>query len=96
MDTGFYEKPLKEMTKSEKETRLHFHDLRGTAVTLLAEAGASVAQIAAITGHSLDSASRILERYMSMTPALATAAMTLFENAEGTRFANRLQTKTAR
>lgn len=31
---------------------LHFHDLHGTAVTLLAEAGCSVPEIAAITGHS--------------------------------------------
>lgn len=92
---GFYSKPMKEMTKAEKGTCLHLHDLRGTAVTLLAEAGASVPQIAAITGHTLDSASRILARYMSMTPALAKAAMVLFENAEGTQFANRLQTKTA-
>jgi integrase len=32
---------------------LHFHDLRGTAVTKLALAGCTVPQIAAITGHSL-------------------------------------------
>lgn len=32
---------------------LHFHDLRGTAVTMPAEAGATIPQIASITGHSL-------------------------------------------
>ncbi|MDB5620170.1 tyrosine-type recombinase/integrase [Tardiphaga sp.] len=32
---------------------LHFHDLRGTAVTRLALAGCTVPQIAAIAGHSL-------------------------------------------
>ena len=31
---------------------LHWHDLRGTLVSLLAEAGCSEIQIAAITGHS--------------------------------------------
>jgi hypothetical protein len=32
---------------------LHFHDVRGTTVTLLSEAGCTVQQIATITGHSL-------------------------------------------
>ena len=34
---------------------LHFHDTRGTAITMLAEAGASVPEIAAITEHQFDS-----------------------------------------
>lgn len=54
---------------------LHFNDLRGTAVTMLAEAGCTVPEIAAITGHSLTSATRILEVYLSKTKALATAAI---------------------
>ena len=54
---------------------LHFHDLRGTAVTMLAEAGCTVPEICAITGHSLASATRILEAYLSKTKALATAAI---------------------
>ena len=32
---------------------LHWHDLRGTLVSLLAEAGCSEIQIAAITGHAV-------------------------------------------
>ena len=32
---------------------LHWHDLRGTLVTMLGEAGCSEIQIAAITGHSV-------------------------------------------
>lgn len=50
---------------------LHFHDIRGTAVTMLAEAQCTVPEIAAITGHSMDSAARILERYLSATKAMA-------------------------
>jgi integrase len=42
---------------------LHFHDLRGTAVTRLALAGCTVAEIAAITGHSLRDVERILESH---------------------------------
>lgn len=72
---------------------LKFSDLRGTAVTLLSEAGAEVPQIAAITGHTLQSATRILEHYGKRTRALADAAILRFENAPETAFANRLQTK---
>lgn len=71
---------------------LHFHDLRGTAVTMLAEAGCNPIQIASITGHSLKSATVILDRYLARTRALAGEAVALFENAKSTQFANRLQT----
>ena len=74
---------------------LHFHDLRGTAVTMLAEAGCTVPQIAAITGHSLKTVHRILERYLARTRHLAEAAIFAFENSPRTEFANRLQTGSA-
>ena len=38
-------------------------------------------RIVSITGHTMQAATRILERYLSMTPALLRAAMTAFENA---------------
>jgi integrase len=91
---GFYPKPFAKLTTDEKRANLHFNDLRGTAITLLAESGATVPQIVSITGHTLQSATRILERYLSITPALSKAAMTAFENASATGFANRLQTGT--
>ena len=72
--------------------RLEFADLRGTAVTMMAEAGCSVPQIVAVTGHTLQSATRILERYMARTSRMAEAAILHFENAKATEFANRLQT----
>lgn len=74
-------------------TDLHFHDLRGTAVTMLAEAGCTTPQIAAITGHSLKTVSSILDRYLARTRVLASEAVARFENASSTDFANRLQTK---
>jgi hypothetical protein len=40
---------------------LTFHDLRGTAVTRLALMGVEVAEIAAITGHSLKDVHAILD-----------------------------------
>jgi integrase len=72
---------------------LHFHDLRGTAVTLLSEAGCTPQQIATITGHSLKTVHRILERYLARTRGLAEEAIANFENSPRTKFANQLQTK---
>lgn len=54
---------------------LHFHDLRGTAVTRLAEAGCTIPEIASITGHRPHSAERILSAYLAMTPDLARSAI---------------------
>ncbi|MGD9738539.1 MAG: tyrosine-type recombinase/integrase [Bauldia sp.] len=80
---------------SDPTTRLRFHDLRGTAVTLLALAGVSVPQIVAITGHTLQSANRILEKYLARTRQLAEVAVYRFENATETAFANQLQTSSS-
>lgn len=59
---------------------------------MLAEAGASVPEIAAITGHSYRSINSILEKYLPRTRHLAETAMTKLENSGRTDFANRLQT----
>ncbi|WP_456679630.1 MULTISPECIES: hypothetical protein [unclassified Bradyrhizobium] len=42
---------------------MHFHDLRGTAVTRLALSGCSIAQLAAITGHSPRDVDEILKAH---------------------------------
>lgn len=60
-------------------TGLNFHDLRGTAVSRLAAAGCTVAEIAAITGHSLRDASAIIDRYLARTDKLAIAAIAKLE-----------------
>ena len=73
---------------------LHFHDLRGTAVTMLSEARCSPQEIAAITGHSLKTVNVILERYLARTRALAEQAIFNWEKSPRTEFANRLQTET--
>ena len=71
---------------------LHFNDLRGTAVTLLSEAGNTVQQVASVTGHSLKTVTSILEKYLARTRGLSDAAIFNFENSPRTDFANRLQT----
>jgi integrase len=80
-------------SKKAEIAELHFHDLRGTAITMLAEAGCTTPQIAAITGHSLKTVTAILDKYLARTRVLAGEAVILFQNAKSTRFANRLQTR---
>jgi len=54
---------------------LQFLDLRRTAVVRLAEAGCTVPEIAAITGHQLDRTARILETYLPRNAPMAEAAI---------------------
>ncbi|MBO0759522.1 MAG: hypothetical protein J2P54_27095, partial [Bradyrhizobiaceae bacterium] len=57
-------------------TCLTFNDLRGTAVTRLALAGCTEAQIFSITGHSLNDVRSILDvHYLHRDPELARAAI---------------------
>ena len=58
---------------------LHFHDIRGTTVTMLFEAGCTVAEVASITGHTLRRAQEILDRYLARTSRMATNAIAKFE-----------------
>lgn len=58
-----------------KHFALHMHDLRGTAITKMAEAGCRDRQIAAITGHSVEHVSRILDQYAANTAELAIGAI---------------------
>ncbi len=60
---------------------LHFHDLRGTAVTVLAEHGCTEMQIASITGHSLKQVSAILDKYLARTRALNVEATIKLEQS---------------
>jgi len=63
-------------------------------VTLLSEAQCKPQEIATITGHSLKTVDRILERYLARTSGLGEQAIVNFENSPRTEFANRLQTGT--
>jgi integrase len=62
-------------------SHLHFHDLRGTAVTRLSEAGCTPQEIATITGHSLREIGAILDKYTARTAALATNAIEKLERS---------------
>jgi integrase len=75
-------------------TALHFHDLRGTAVTRLALADCTPPQIASITGHSLKDVESILDtHYLGGRIELAEIAMGKLERHEDrTNSANQVQT----
>ena len=60
---------------------LTFHDLRGTAVTRLAEAGCELPEIASLTGHSLRDVSVIVDKYLARTSKLALAAVHKLEKS---------------
>ena len=73
----------------EAPVKLHFHDLRGTCVLKLAEAGATIQEIAAITGHLFKTAHQILERYLPRTASMAQQAIAKLENSDRTKNVNR-------
>jgi integrase len=58
-------------TKKAGITELHFHDLRGTAVTMLAEAGCPPPQIASIHRALAQDSDSDLDKYLSRTRVLA-------------------------
>jgi integrase len=70
---------------------LHFHDLRGTAITRLAGVGCEVPVIASITGHSLATVTAVLDRhYFARDITAARAGIRRLERR--TKTANRVQT----
>lgn len=76
----------------DEPVSLHFHDLRGTMVTLLAISGSTVPMIASVTAHSLKTVTSILERYIARDPALSNNAIDRFEIAPDIAFVHGLQT----
>jgi integrase len=66
-------------TRKAGITGLTFHDIRGTAVTRLSEAGCTPQEIATITGHSLRDVAAILDKYLSRTKTIAVAAIAKLE-----------------
>lgn len=64
---------------------VHFHDLRGTAITRLAEAGCTEAEIASISGHSIGEVANVIGRYLARSEALADAGIEKLDRAERER-----------
>lgn len=78
-EDGFRSSWKKAVTKAGIEGRT-FHDIRGTAVTRLAMAGCTEAEIVTLTGHSLRDVRSILDaNYLHRDPKLAEAAIEKLE-----------------
>jgi len=79
---GFAASWRKAYARSGLAPGLHFHDLRGTAVTRLALSGCTVPEIASITGHSLKDVEAILEaHYLGGRIELAAQAIEKYDAA---------------
>lgn len=81
---AFRGRPVKYLRFNERFRRIaaracidaQARDLRRTAMVRMAEAGATVPQIASVSGHSIDSTQRILETYLPRNRDLAEIAIT--------------------
>jgi len=72
---------------------LTFHDLRGTAVTRLAKSGATVPEIATLTGHSVSDVNSILDKnYLNRDRAMGVTAIRKLEKR--TKISNRASNQT--
>ena len=81
-EDGFRSSWSKACEKAGIPDGLTFHDLRGTAVTRLAEAGCEVPEIATTTGHSLADVEATLDaHYLGRTTKLAVSAVAKLERA---------------
>lgn len=58
---------------------LHFHDIRGTTCTMLAQSGATPSEIAAMLGWTVTTVNQMLDTYQAMTAALSDSAVVKLE-----------------
>lgn len=65
----------KALVKAGLSTGKRFHDLRGTAITCMADSGCTESQIASVSGHSLEHVGKILKFYLARTAEQAAKAM---------------------
>ncbi|WP_182086947.1 tyrosine-type recombinase/integrase [Aureimonas sp. ME7] len=75
----YFAEKWEETCTAAKIADLHFHDIRGTTVTMLFQAGCNLGEIVAVTGHSLRRAQEILDRYLARTSTMADNAIAKFE-----------------
>ena len=89
-ESGFRASWRKAFTKIFGDTDLHFHDLRGTAITRIKIAGSSTSEIASITGHSEKTVEAVLNAHYlgDQTPLAERAIARLNENVTGLKSVN--------
>lgn len=70
---------------------MQLRDLRRTTVVRMAEQKASIPLIASVTGHSYQTATRIVETYLPRTPEMTKAAILTWEQGENAGAESRAQ-----
>ena len=89
--TDHFRHECRAATIEAKRDGVRFNDLRGTAVTRLADAECRPAQIACITGHSQRSIATILDTYQARTRHQVHMAIAKLERRLSIQIAKRLQ-----
>ena len=82
----YFAEQWEETCKTAGIADLHFHDIRGTTVTMLFQAGCNLGEIVSITGHSLRRAQEILDKYLARTSKLGGQRHRKIRERLGNRF----------
>ena len=92
MDEDYLRHEWRRVTLAAGLDGLQFRDLRRTGMVRMAEANATAVQISAVSGHSIEQTTRILETYIPRNARMAAVAVKLHEQADRRR-AKRARTK---
>lgn len=85
MDEEYLRHEWRDVTLAAGLDGLQFRDLRRTGMVRMAEAGANAVEISAVSGHSIDQTTRILETYIPRNERMAAAAIKRQERADRQR-----------
>ncbi len=85
MDENYLRHEWRHVTLAAGLDGLQFRDLRKTGMVRMAEAGATAVQISAVSGHSIEQTTRILETYIPRNAKMAAVAVKLQEQADRKR-----------
>lgn len=85
MDEHYLRHEWRKVTLAAGLDGLLFRDLRRTGMVRMAEAGATAVQISAVSGHSIEQTTRILETYIPRNAKMAAVAVKLQEQADRKR-----------
>lgn len=85
MDENYLRHEWRAVTLAAGLDGLQFRDLRRTAMVRMAEAEATAIEISAVSGHTIERTTRILETYIPRTANMAAAAISRQEHADRKR-----------
>lgn len=93
MDENYLRHEWRAVTLAAGLDGLQFRDVRRTGMVRMAEAKANAVEISAVSGHSIDQATRILETYIPRNERMAAAAVGRLERADRKRARGRANQK---